>query len=328
MNSTVFLMIASFLISFCTVLFLRVFLKRQLLDIPNERSSHTDPTPRGGGIGFIFAIIGVSLFFSSGWSSSLTTPGYLFLFALIPLALVGLIDDFSAVSPKFKFSFQCLAGLLVLVLLPEINPLNAPILVYLPFALLFFLTMANFYNFMDGIDGLVAGCALVQLIYLGFVFSSPLAWCFAAGVLGFLIWNWHPARIFMGDSGSNFLGGFVGICILTAPTFSEAFAASLVTAPLTLDALYTLIRRFLHGEKVTEAHRSHIYQRLNQSGFSHGTVSGIYIGVSVLIAAWLLLANGSTLASLGALAGLSLLIPFAEFVVLRRESLSLSSTGD
>jgi UDP-N-acetylmuramyl pentapeptide phosphotransferase/UDP-N-acetylglucosamine-1-phosphate transferase len=171
--------------------------------------------------------------------------------------------------------------------------------------------LINFYNFMDGLDGLVAGVTAVQLGFLALWFNQPILWIFVAALLGFLYWNWSPAKIFMGDVGSTVLGAVVAIAFLSnnnSPAI--AWSAITITLPLIGDAIYTLCRRLLQGENIFKAHRSHLYQRLQQSGWLHGQVALIYMGMTFLVA--ISLSIFGTLAAWGCGVGVLMAIAIAE----------------
>ena len=141
----------------------------------------------------------------------------------------------------------------------------------------------NFTNFMDGLDGLVAGCMFVVIATLAISLSQPLSLSILVGsLLGFLVWNWSPAKVFMGDVGSTFLGALFAGLVLQAPSWSQSLAFLLVAAPLLGDAFVCVIRRQLAGHNVFEAHRLHLFQRLHQSGWSHSRVSLLYIGATAV----------------------------------------------
>lgn len=146
--------------------------------------------------------------------------------------------------------------------------------------------LINFYNFMDGLDGLVAGVSAIQLGFLAIWFNQLSLWLLVAALIGFLYWNWSPAKIFMGDVGSTILGGVVAIAFLTHNnTPTSAWLAVTILFPLIGDAIYTLSRRLLRGENIFKAHRSHLYQRLQQSGWLHTQVASTYMGMTLMIAA-------------------------------------------
>jgi UDP-N-acetylmuramyl pentapeptide phosphotransferase/UDP-N-acetylglucosamine-1-phosphate transferase len=266
----------------------------RFIDVPNERSSHTQPTPRGGGIAFVAAFLITAALATFVLDENADgTPSLLegSIFVLLPLWAVGTIDDARGLSVRLRYLVQLVSAALAVFLFGAFpgfdtvlgqlgTPWLAPTL-----SVIAFTALINFYNFMDGLDGLVGGCCAVQLAFFALYLNQPSWWLLVAALLAFLWWNWPPAKIFMGDSGSTVLGGAVGLALLHTPDASTMWWAGAVTAPLLGDALFTLTRRLLKGENVFEAHKSHIYQRLNQAGWSHQRVAASYVALTVLIAA-------------------------------------------
>ena len=143
----------------------------------------------------------------------------------------------------------------------------------------------NFTNFMDGLDGLVAGCMAVAIGALSLSLNAPWSlWALVGSLLGFLIWNWSPAKVFMGDVGSTFLGAVFAGLVLQASSWIEAFGYLLVATPLLADACLCVPRRLLAGQRVFQAHRLHLFQRLQQAGWPHARVSLSYIAGTALLA--------------------------------------------
>ena len=143
----------------------------------------------------------------------------------------------------------------------------------------------NFVNFMDGLDGLVAGCFSVILLAASIHLVVPFSfWCLVGAVFGFLICNWSPARVFMGDVGSTFLGAVFAGLVLNSPTWEGALSLLLVATPLLGDACFCVVRRLLVRQPVFSAHRLHLFQRLHQCGWSHARVSCTYIVGSFVLA--------------------------------------------
>ena len=143
----------------------------------------------------------------------------------------------------------------------------------------------NFTNVMDGLDGLLAGCMAVSLAAAALRLASPWTiWALVGALLGFLIWNWSPAKVFMGDVGSTFLGAVFAGLVLQAPTWPEALGLLLVATPLLGDAFLCVPRRLLAGQQVLQAHRLHLFQRLHQAGWPHARVSSLYIGATAVLA--------------------------------------------
>lgn len=238
-------------------------LQRRLLDQPNARSSHRRPTPRGGGVAF--AVVG-----------SLASLSLLPLVCL-PLALVGLLDDRHNLPAGLRYGAQLLTALVLVSLSPLALPL--PWLL-VPLAVIAATAVINFVNFMDGLDGLVAGCMAVVLAVAALVSPAPALWGVVGALLGFLPWNWSPARVFMGDVGSTFLGALLAGVALQQATPAQALGLLLVAFPLLGDACLCVLRRLAAGQPVFQAHRLHLYQRLHQAGWSHSRVALLYIGAT------------------------------------------------
>jgi Fuc2NAc and GlcNAc transferase len=276
--------VLSLLISLTTVWLIKTRLSKQFLDVPNDRSSHTIPTPRGGGLGFIVAL---ALTLPLVMPTNALVPVYI---VLTPLVIVGLIDDKQGVPSSIRYLVQVFTASLAVYYfgtfaLPWLTPLGfvgATLAVCL--TLIGGTAIINFYNFMDGLDGLVAGCSFVQITFLAFYLDQPSLFLLAAALLGFLYWNWSPAKIFMGDSGSTFLGAAIVISILPSKDPAIAWSALAITLPLVGDAIYTLLRRLRDRENIFQAHRRHLFQRLQQSGLTHARVASLYVITNLLIA--------------------------------------------
>ncbi len=311
--------------SYVAVNWVRLQLYPHLLDIPNARSSHVTPTPRGGGLGFIAVFIIAIVVYNLCFSTTLPTLPWFLWLSFLPLFVIGLLDDWKNISAALRYFVQLAVAMM---LVWEIGAFPLPWLDNLGVggAGLAFITTVigltaamNFYNFMDGLDGLVAGCCVIQVSYCALYLNQPSLWLLSAALLGFLVLNWSPAKIFMGDVGSTFLGAIIPACLLLAAqspanhTPVESWSSLVVTLPLVLDALYTLIWRWRQGENIFKAHKSHLYQRLNQSGFSHSKVAGAYICVTSIFAASLLLL-GTTGAILNLIA-LGLAMFYAEKLI-------------
>ena len=270
--------------------FLIPHLRLELLDHPNSRSSHRIPTPRGGGIAFVLVSVAASLLLlARSWSPSAALP----LIAL-PLAAVGFLDDRHNLHAGVRYGVQLTTALLLVLLTP------LP-LAWLPLALPMLIAVTaviNFTNFMDGLDGLVAGCMAVALALCAWVIS-PALWPLVGALLGFLLWNWSPARVFMGDVGSTFLGAIFSGLVLQASSWHQSLGLLFVMTPLLADACLCVPRRLLAGQPIWQAHRLHLFQRLHQAGWSHACVSGLYITATLLLAVALLLG------------GLRAVLPFA-----------------
>lgn len=294
--------LGAFLISVAGVgLALRYARRSGLLDVPNHRSSHSVPTPRGGGIALVGSVLVVGAY-EVARTGGVLRPLFLALMAaIVALALAGWMDDRHTISVGIRLSVHTLCGLAIALLVNEIAPL--PGLLNLPWLVWWiFWTVAsiNIVNFMDGVDGMITAQGIVYGIFLfGLVSGSSLGGrlglILVAACLGFLIWNWSPAAMFMGDVGSGPLGLFFVIGGALALERARAPLVFLPLFPLFVDALLTMLIRIRRGERLTDAHRSHLYQRLANGGYGHARVTSIYAlaaGIGGLIA--LTVKNAST----------------------------------
>ena len=275
----------------CCLILLRALipkLSRCLLDQPNARSSHRQPIPRGGGLAFVVVSAGSSIFALVWATNSFSAlPQSVLPLVALPLAIIGLLDDRLNLTACWRYGAQLLTASLILWLSPIALPWQL-----LPLVIVAVTAVINFTNFMDGLDGLVAGCMAVALAAAALRLAAPWPiWALVGALLGFLIWNWSPAKVFMGDVGSTFLGAVFAGVVLQATSWPEALALLLVATPLLGDAFLCVPRRLLAGQRVFDAHRLHLFQRLHQAGWPHARVSSLYIaGTAVLAAA--LLAGG------------------------------------
>jgi UDP-N-acetylmuramyl pentapeptide phosphotransferase/UDP-N-acetylglucosamine-1-phosphate transferase len=300
------IIIAAFVIAFVNYSFTKWFIKyarvKRITDIPSERSSHVRPTPRGGGVGF------VGLFFI-GFSSYLLFFGerlgiefLIFLIALLIISTLGWFDDRNNLSRRSRFGVQLIASLLVLIFIQNLSHIAIPSVGLISLGIFGFVIgviwitgVTNIYNFMDGVDGLssvqaisasAGWCVISYMFQLQDLFVLNLF--VIAGVIGFLFLNWLPARIFMGDVGSLFLGFLFAVMPFMAAAFSDqidtgeaVWFGALLLWPFLFDGAFTIIRRSLKGENIFEAHRSHLYQRLNIVGWSHQRISLLYSAFSI-----------------------------------------------
>jgi UDP-N-acetylmuramyl pentapeptide phosphotransferase/UDP-N-acetylglucosamine-1-phosphate transferase len=269
--------------------------KRQLLDHPNERSSHAVPTPRGGGLGIVVLVLAAGLWSASEavWNRSL-----IYVFGGAMIAWLGWRDDLHALSPRIRFAVQGLVAALSIFGLGYFKVVTIPMfgelqlgLVGIIITFLWIIGLTNAYNFMDGIDGMAGGVALsaglgwmwlALSIHNPFVFWVALA--ITAGSLGFLGHNWSPAKIFMGDVGSTFLGYSFAVLPLIASTHGgdALLLGTLLMWTIIMDAGITFLGRLIKRENVFAAHRSHLYQRLVSAGHQHKTISSLYILLTLL----------------------------------------------
>lgn len=268
-------------------LLVRFAVGRNLLDVPNTRSSHEVPTPRLGGVAVILATwVGVLFFgLENSWPLVL---------AATAVGLVGLADDFLDLHFGVKAAAQMVFAAALLLLYPPGLLAEAPVvLAPLVFVVgvLWVAAVCNAYNFMDGIDGITGGVALVGGVFLFALVGGAGAFlpAFVGAVAGFLVWNVNPASIFMGDAGSYFTGFALAAAALYAPTGGgwsplAFFACVLVFTPYLFDTAFTILRRLRGGagRRIFSAHREHIYQRITPETSMHRRTSVLYYGLAVL----------------------------------------------
>ena len=265
-----------------------------LLDIPNPRSSHSVPTPRGGGIALVSAVLAVAAYEvvridRRSWSV------FLVLLGAIALAFVGWKDDRRSIRVGIRLGVHLACGFAVALLVSEIAPLPGFLnITWLAWWVFWTVGSINIVNFMDGVDGMIATQGVVYGVFLfallsGSVLGGRFGLILAAACVGFLIWNWSPAKMFMGDVGSGPLGLFFAIGGALALEGAPAALVFLPLFPLFLDALLTVLIRLRRGERLTDAHRSHLYQRLANGGFGHARVASIYAlaaSIGAFVALW------------------------------------------
>ncbi|TFY92301.1 glycosyl transferase [Pseudomonas nabeulensis] len=277
----------------------RYALARSLMDIPNGRSSHSVPTPRGGGVAVVLTYLATLGLMASGatisWTSALPLLGS---GALV--ALVGFLDDHGHIAARWRLLAHFSAAgwaLFWMGGLPVLNFAGHELSlgwIGSLLAAMYLVWILNLYNFMDGIDGIasveaICACLGAVLVYwlTGHVELIQAPLLLAIAVLGFLYWNFPPARIFMGDAGSGFLGIVIGVLSLQAAwVASELLWVWLIMLGVFIvDATFTLGRRLLRGDKIYEAHRSHAYQYASRRAGRHLPVT---LGVAAINLFWLL----------------------------------------
>lgn len=281
-------------------LLVRFAVGRNLLDVPNLRSSHEVPTPRLGGVAVILGTWSGALFFGSEDSWPL-------LLAATLVGIVGLADDFVDLHFGVKAAAQMAAAAALLLFYPPQLLSEAPLLL-VPFVfvagVLWIAAVCNAFNFMDGIDGITGGVALVGGLFLFALAGGAGAFlpAFVGAVAGFLVWNINPASIFMGDAGSYFIGFALAAVALYAPVGEvwsplPFFACVLVFTPYLFDTAFTIFRRlrFGAGRNIFSAHREHIYQRITPETSMHRRTSNLYYGLAATSGLAALLASGGGL---------------------------------
>ncbi len=289
----------AFVFSYFAVVEVRhLTLQHNILDIPNERSSHLTPTPRGGGLAIVLITllsIALLIFIKPHWPIH-GLPG-IFSGAIL-VAGISLWDDIHPLPFWIRLAVHiAVAGIVVfltgkweIVDVPYFRTLNLG-WIGIPMTIVWIVGMINAYNFMDGVDGIaggqgvVAGLGWVVLgILSGQFFIAGIGMIIAACCLGFLGHNWPPAKIFMGDVGSTFLGYIFAVLPVIAGQYDArlTFAGALLVWPFVFDPAVTFLRRLFQHENVFSAHVSHFYQRLVATGFSHKRIALLYMGFSFL----------------------------------------------
>ena len=267
---------------------------------PNARSSHTRPTPSGGGVGIV---VGGAL---AGLSTTLSTPWPTLLVLLLGLAMaaVGFLDDRKPIPAAYRLAAQlALAGIMAALCIPATQlaaglGLPLPGFMLILGAIIGTVYWVNIFNFMDGIDGIaaseaafmLAGAALLAAIAQPLLLDQPFLWWLVAtggAAAAFLGLNWAPAKIFMGDAGSYFLGFIIAFFALATVALGwlSLWQWLILGALFIADATVTIVRRLRLRERLFDAHRRHAYQRLSRRWKSHRKATGLYIAINVL---WLL----------------------------------------
>ncbi len=284
---------------FGTLLIKNYAKKKQIIDIPNSRSSHKAPTPRGGGLSFVIVFLSALLIVKYFDITPVYYNGLEFL-SLSIIALLGFYDDKKTLSPLLRLLVQIIAVSVFLVSMLPLPSLSTSIFVInsgilLNVLIVFYLIwLLNLYNFMDGINGIASleaisvcfGMCVVYWLTDNLTLISKLLFLMLA-VLGFLPWNFPKAKIFMGDAGSSFLGFILGIFSLQALVIDgQLFWCWIVLLGVFIvDASITLLRRLFNGEKIYLAHCSHAYQRAARKIGNHASVTLFVILINVI---WLL----------------------------------------
>ena len=272
-----------------TYLIKNYYIKNALLDKVNERSSHSIPTPHGGGIAMAVTwFLGLSYLY---FINEIDTNLYYALMVGIIISVVSFFDDIYELSAKLRMVVQSIVAILGIILLDGFTILDFGIvtitnpIITNVFAFLLIVWYINLYNFLDGING-YAGSEAVFLAVAGFVlFGGDHFLILAISVLGFLYWNWNKAKIFMGDVGSTLLGYNIAIFTIyyANQEASNLWIWIILFGVFWFDATLTLIRRKLNNEKLSQAHKKHAYQRLTQSGWNHYKVTNYSIVLNIVL---------------------------------------------
>ncbi len=271
------------------------------IDIPNARSSHDTPTPRGGGVAIVAAfLMGLIMIAAIGDRVYLEQQYFIgFVLSAYSIALLSFLDDIHNYRFYIKLLLHCVAIMVVLFAGLVLDQVGIPWLGIVSLGVggyvltfLWLLGLTNAYNFMDGIDGLAASTAIIAAAFFAYItlhqgstFIYLVSYTILAGSAGFLYFNRPPAKIFMGDVGSTFLGFTLGCMALIAARY-DASHTSFLVMPLLLghfifDTVFTMLRRIIAGENPAQAHCSHLYQLLVRGGLSHKKVTLMYAGCAI-----------------------------------------------
>jgi UDP-GlcNAc:undecaprenyl-phosphate/decaprenyl-phosphate GlcNAc-1-phosphate transferase len=340
-------MLLSFIVALSLSMFLLPMLIKnagawRLMDVPDARKQHIGLVPRVGGL----AIAIGTLLSATIWSFA--DSAYVgFLLGSLVIVLFGLLDDRSDLDYRIKFAGQIAAALIVVGFGIQLTTLPFFAVEIMPAALalltvIFLLASTNAFNLLDGLDGLAAGCGILSLVAVGVLALTSLeggsvlfiAAAALGGVLGFLRYNTHPAIVYMGDAGSQFLGFAIGALTIllierSAGELSPALALPVLGLPV-IDTALVMITRIREGRSPFSPDRNHIHHRLLARGLSHRqAVAAIYLGQTVLVVSAIILRNHSELAILSAYAAICLSFGMGFVLLLRRSgSASLAAPGN
>ena len=273
----------------------------RVMAVPNERSSHARPVPKTGGVAIVTTFVAgmVTIYFVADTARIEDRYFWGFLACVVLLAVVSFVDDVTQRSYAAKLAAQMLCAGAVVLAGFTVERLWVPLIGQVPLGwagtvvtLVWVIGLTNACNFMDGLDGLAAGVAAIAGVFLCAIalsqqslFVYAASYALVAAALGFLVFNFPPARVFMGDAGSTFFGfAFAALAVIGAH-FDQGHL-SFYVVPLLLfqfifDTFFTFVRRLLRGEAVHRAHRTHLYQLLQRSGYSHRAVTLFHYAVAV-----------------------------------------------
>ena len=282
LNSVLFSFL-SFILSWCLLKISLPYLIKNVIDKPNQRSSHELPKPSGGGLSFVISVVVMSLF-----------NGNFIPMICGPLAFVGFLDDLMGLTRIFRFSTQLITVSLIVYdaqFMDNFRELEKSVyFLFLILLIIIGIAIVNFINFMDGVDGLVAG-SMILIFLIGSIFISNSYLVIVGSLFAFLLWNWSPSKVFMGDGGSTFLGALFFGLLLHSSSLFELFKIIIVSSPLLLDAFICVLRRFINNQKIFDPHSSHLYQRLYQAGWNHSSVAILYITCILTLSISMIIGN-------------------------------------
>jgi UDP-GlcNAc:undecaprenyl-phosphate GlcNAc-1-phosphate transferase len=280
----------------------RATIDARVMDLPSARKAHTSPTPKGGGVGVVVAfMLGMAMLYGFADFSRLADPYFRgVILAAFAIAVVSFLDDLRDWPFSVKLGAQLLAACAAIFSGLYVTDIRVPVLGAIQLGwvgavatLVWILFATNAMNFIDGLNGLAAGTTLVASLFLAFIAQGQGGWfvyfaamMLAAGLLGFLPFNYPRARIFMGDVGSQFCGFVLAMLGVAAARFGSV-EMSLLIVPMLIhavlfDVAFTLLRRLFNGDRLTQAHRSHLYQIAHRSGIDAKYVALIHWGFAAL----------------------------------------------
>jgi UDP-GlcNAc:undecaprenyl-phosphate GlcNAc-1-phosphate transferase len=279
----------------------RGMIAARVMDTPAARKAHDRPTPKGGGVGIVITfLVGIAVLYRFAAFARLADPYFLGVIeASVAIAVVAFLDDLFDWPFVVKLGTQVLAALVAVSSGLYVAAFHVPYVGPLPVAwvgvaatLVWLLFATNAMNFIDGLNGLASGVALIASLFIVFIaeqhggwFGYAAAGLLAAGLAGFLPFNFPKARIFMGDVGSQFVGFMLAVLAVVASRF-DGVPLSFLLVPMLLsgvlfDVAFTLVRRGLHGESITQPHRGHLYQVAQRSGLSAVAVTLVHWGFAL-----------------------------------------------
>ena len=263
-----------------------------LIDIPTTRSSHEKPTPRGGGLGIIMALtVSLTIYFAVGHWGADSRAFVGLITGMLIVGFIGFLDDLRNLPLLVRLTSQLLAATIAVIGIGQLRSIDVPFLgelhlgiLAVPISILWIIGITNIYNFLDGIDGLAAGEGVLAggfLACIGVVAGNTsvgaIGVFIAAASLGFLLFNFPPAKVFMGDSGSTTLGfTFAATAIIGSNSAANPiplFIFVLLLSNFLVDAIFTLVKRIVRKERWYLAHKEHFYQQAVSSGYSHRQVT-------------------------------------------------------
>ena len=256
-----------------------IFKKKSWVSSPNQRTSHEGIIPVGGSLGFIF-VSSISFFLKKEYYFSL----------FLILSIIGLVDDLKSLGNKVRLITQIIIGLIFSSLVYKdsiFNYLDLPNyflgeVIVITLMTFIFVSIVNFTNFADGLDGLLSSSMIIIFLFAAYISENNYIFL-VGGLIGFLILNWSPAKVFMGDSGSYFLGSFYCSSIFLANSWIEFLALIMIGSPLYLDVMICVVRRYFYKQNIFKPHKLNLYQRLNQNGLNHWQISLIYMTSKIFL---------------------------------------------